>query len=403
MASLSDIVRLEDPSFYWDNPYPVLQRMRQEDPVFYYEPLDMWVMSKYEDIRHVGLTPEVFSNTGGLFFSDFRYGHATKSLFFHADAENMGFMDPPRHNDIRRIAMSAFTPKILNGMREGIRKVVLDLIGPIKAGEPVNWSHQIAEPLPLLVIAILMGLPIEAYDKLKFYSDEIIKVGLDATPEENDEISARLASSDEYFEKLLVMRDHAPTDDLMGTIQEARRSGQISTASALTMIRGVVTAGNETTRNTLNGGIIALCQNPGQLELLATQPDLVRGTTEEFLRYVSPVRGFGRTVLRDTEVRGRKIKAGQRVLNFFMSGNRDEDAFDNPEVFDLARPRKNPNVAMGIGQHFCIGAAVARLEICILLEELIKRFSRVELVGAPDTDMRQLNFYGWENVQVVFS
>jgi cytochrome P450 len=86
-----------------------------------------------------------------------------------------------------------------------------------------------------------------------------------------------------------------------------------------------------------------------------------------------------------------------------MSGNRDEDAFDNPEVFDLARPRKNPNVAMGIGQHFCIGAAVARLEICILLEELIKRFSKVELVGAPDADMRQLNFYGWENVQVVFS
>ena len=403
MNNLSELVRLEDPNFYWDNPYPVLQRLRQEDPVFFYEPLNMWVVCKYEDIRYVGRTPEIFSNRNGIFFHDFRYGHVTKTQFFHGEAENIGFLDPPRHNEIRKISGAAFTPQILAGMRDRIREVVCDLLEPIKAGEVVNWSQQVAEPLPLLVIAILMGVPLEEYDMLKYYSDEIIKVGLDASPEEITEIAARIATSDDYFEKFLGMRDKNPTNDLIGILQQARRDGQLSTVTVLTLLRGIMTAGNETTRNTLNGGIIALAQNPDQMKALAAQPELAKSATEESLRWVSPVRGFGRTVLQDVELKGRQLKSGQRVLNFFMSGNRDEEAFEKPEEFNLVRKRNNVQVALGIGQHFCIGAAVARLEINILFEELGKRFSQVQLVGSPDRDLHQLNFYCWENVQVVFS
>ena len=261
MQNLAELVRLEDPNFYWDNPYPVLQRLRQEDPVFFYEPLNMWVVSRYEDIRYVGRTPEIFSNREGIFFHDFRYGHVTKSQFFHEEAENIGFLEPPRHNEIRKISGAAFAPKILAGMRDRIREVVCNLLEPIKAGETVNWSQQIAEPLPLLVIAILMGMPLEEYDMLKYYSDEIIKVGLDASPEEISEIAARIATSDDYFETFLALRDQNPTNDLMGILQQARREGLLSTPTALSLLRAIMTAGNETTRNTLNGAIIALAQN----------------------------------------------------------------------------------------------------------------------------------------------
>jgi cytochrome P450 len=403
MKSLSELVRLEDPSFYWDNPYPVLQRLRQEDPVFFYEPLNMWVMSKYEDIRHVGRTPEVFSNRDGIFFHDFRYGDVTKVQFFHSEAENIGLLGPPRHNEIRKIAGAAFTPKVLAGMRDRIRDVARSLLDPIKPGEVVNWSAQIAEPLPLLVIAILMGISVEEYDKLKYYSDEIIKVGLDASPEEISAISARIATSDDYFETFLALRDQNPTSDLIGILQQARREGQLSTPTVLTLLRAIMTAGNETTRNTLNGAIIALAQNPDQTKALAAQPTLVKLATEEFLRWVSPVRGFGRTIIQDVEFKGRHLKSGQRLLNFFMSGNRDADAFEKPEEFNVTRQRNTANVALGFGEHFCIGAAVARLEINILFEELINRFSHVQLVGSPDRDLKQLNFYAWENVQVIFS
>jgi len=403
MTSLSELVRLEDPSFYWDDPYPVLQRLRQEDPVFFYEPLNMWVVSRYEDIRYVGRTPEIFSNRDGLFFHDFRYGDVTKVQFFHSEAENIGLLGPPRHNEIRKIAGAAFAPKILTAMRDRIRDVVRGMLDPIKPGEVVNWSAQIAEPLPLLVIAILMGISVEEYDTLKYYSDEIIKVGLDASPEEISAISARIATSDDYFEKFLALRDQDPTGDLLGILQQARREGLLSTPTVLTLLRATMTAGNETTRNTLNGAIIALAENPDQTKALAAQPTLVKLATEEFLRWVSPVRGFGRTIIQDVELGGRKLKPGQRLFNFFMSGNRDADAFEDPEEFNVTRQRKMANVAFGYGAHFCIGAAVARLEINILFEELISRFSHVQLVGSPDRDLKQLHFYAWENVQVIFS
>jgi cytochrome P450 len=168
------------------------------------------------------------------------------------------------------------------------------------------------------------------------------------------------------------------------------------------LLSAILTAGNETTRNTINGAIILLSEYPDQMKLLATQPTLVKTATEEFLRYLSPVRGFGRTVLQDIEVRGRKLSTGQRVFNFFMSGNRDEDIFEAAELFDLARPRDKGNLGFGFGEHFCIGAALARLEINVLFEELMPRFSEVKLVGSPVRD-RQLLVNSWEDVRVVFS
>jgi cytochrome P450 len=402
MSDLSELVRLEDPNFFLDNPYPVLERMRKEDPVFYYEPLNMWVVSKYDDIKYVGRTPEIFSNHDGIFFSDFQHGDITKA-FFRAESENIGLIGPPRHGEIRKMAGAAFTPRIISEMRDAVRTMCRDLIAPIESGKPVNFSRHISEPLPLMVIAILMGIPLEEYDSLKFFSDEIIKVGFGTSREEIDTIVARLAPMEQFFEKFLTERDHNPRADLLTILQHARRDGLISTDTVHALLSAIMTAGNETTRNTINGGIIQLCRHPDQMNLLAAQPALAKRATEEFLRYVSPVRGFGRTIIQDTVLKGRKMSAGQRVLNFFMSGNRDEDAFKDPELFNLSLERDKANVAFGFGEHFCIGAAIARMEICILFEELAAQFSQVELVGSPVRDDKQLNFYAWEDVHVTFA
>jgi cytochrome P450 len=401
MSDLASLMRLEDPNFYLDDPYPVLQRIRREDPVFYYEPLDMWVMSKYDDIRYVGRTPEIFSNHDGIFLNDFRYGDVTKT-FFPADSENLGLLGPPRHKEIRKIVGAAFTPQILQEMRHVVRKMCSEMLAPIEAGKTANWSRQVAEPLPLLVIALLMGVPLDQYDTLKFFSDEVIKIGADTTKEEIAEIVARLAPMEAFFEKYLAERDRNPSRDLLTVLQRARTDGMISSETVHMLLSAVLTAGNETTRNTINGAIVLLSEYPDQMKLLAAQPAMIKTATEEFLRYLSPVRGFGRTVLEDVEVRGRRISTGQRVFNFFMSGNRDEEIFQAPEVFDLARPRDKGNLGFGFGEHFCIGAALARLEINILFEELMPRFSEVKLVGSPVRD-RQLLVNSWEDVRVVFS
>ena len=402
MSHLTDLVRLEDPQFYLNDPYPVLRRIRQEDPVFYYEPLDMWVISKYDDVKYVGRTPEIFSNHDGIFFGDFQHGDITKA-FFRAEAENIGLLGPPRHGEIRKMVAPAFLPRIIADMREPVRKMCRDLLAPIEPGKPFNWSQGVAEPLPLMVIAILIGLPLEAYDRLKFFSDEVIKVGLGASNEELQDIALGLQPMAEFFEEQLAERDHQPRADLLTILQQARRDGQITTDTVHSLLNAIVTAGNETTRNTINGGIIQLCRHPEQMKLLADQPELAKRATEEFLRFVSPVRGFGRTLLQDTELRGKKMSKGQRLLNFFMSGNRDEEVFEDSDNFNIALERGKPNVAFGFGEHICVGAAVARMEISILFEELAARFSHIELVGSPVRDEKQLNFYAWEDVHVAFS
>jgi len=399
MTDLAKLVRLEDPNFYLDDPYPVLQRLRREEPVFYYEPLDMWVMSKYEDIRHVGRTPEIFSNHGGITLNDFRYGNVTKN-FFRAEAENLALVGPPRHNEMRSIVSPAFNPRIVAQIREQVRQICRDMLASIEIGQTVNWSRQVAEPLPLMVIAILLGMPLSELDRLKYYSDEFIKMGADLSEGAVGETVAGLAPMYAYFDELLAERDRNPQEDLLTTLRQAHKADLISAETVHMLLAGTLTAGNETTRNTINGAIILLSQHPDQMKLLASKPDLMRNATEEFLRYVSPVRGFGRTVVEETVVRGQRLSVGQHVLNFFMSGNRDEDVFEEPEIFDLARQRKMPNLAFGIGQHFCIGAALARMEIAVLFEELVGRFSEAALDGTPSQDGLQFNM--WEDVRTIF-
>ena len=401
MNPLKDSVRIEDPAFYLDDPLPVFARMRAEAPVFYYEPLDMWVLSKYEDVQHVGRSPLVFTTAEGFHINDFRYGLII-SAFFPPDAEVITLLGPPRHDDVRRVVQPSFSPRVMSGLEGRIREICQDLLDKVKPGVPVDWTNAVATPLPAIAIAMLLGMPVEDQDKLLYWSDEIMKVGSARSHEELMEAAGGLGPMRLYFEEHLERIRQNPGDDVVSALLAARDAGTISHETVHMMISGLMTAGNETTRNVLSGGIAALAQRPAEYEKIGQDAQTTKNAAEELLRWVSPVRGFGRTVVEETEVRGQVMHPGQRVFNFFMAANFDEEVFPHSNNLDVSRKFDQTHLAFGFGQHACLGAALARLEIRVLLEELRKRFSTVRLAGKPEMDRKVLFGNHWISVPVIF-
>ncbi|WP_046495369.1 cytochrome P450 [Streptomyces odonnellii] len=399
MASLADELRLEDPDFFVGDPHPVLRRLREEAPLFYYEPLDMWVVSTYGDVRKVGSSPALFTSNDGILLNDFRYGDIVKS-FFPANAENFALLDPPRHNDHRRIMIPPFGPQAVTRMESAARQLCVERLNKIQADEPVNWSELIAEPFPLIVIALLIGLPIEDLDRIKEWSDAIVDMSAATDAEGLAAIAGSLEPMGIYFEEKLAERRENPQEDLLTTLELARAAGKISNETVHMMLAGIMTAGNETTRNTMNGALIALAEHPAEMAKLTEDPTRVKRAVEEFLRWVTPVRGFGRTLTQDTEIRSTKLTEGQRIFMLYAAANRDPDAFPDPDVFAVDRAMEQQQLSFGFGQHVCIGAGLARMELRVLFEELVQRFSSVTVNSQSRLPSRLIN--AWTDVTVTF-
>jgi cytochrome P450 len=401
MPPLIEGFRLEDPEFYLsETAAPTLRQQRETAPVAYYEPLDTWVITEYDLIKEVGRAANLFCSSQGILLNDFRYGDVVNS-FFPPGAENFALTDPPRHAQLRRHLIPAFSAATVSRLEDTIRRICSERLDSITPGQPVNWSKLMAEPLPLIVIALLMGIPLDDLLKIQEWSDEIIKMGAAIDQAEIAAAAGSLLPMGEYFESLLASRRAEPSDDLISTLEAARASGKISNETVHMMLAGIMTAGNETTRNVINGMVVALSDHPGQMRRLVLGEAPVRLAVEEFLRWVTPVRGFGRTVTADTELGGQALKAGQRVYMLFVEGNRDPKAFEAPEMLDVSRDMaSNPHLSFGFGNHGCIGAALARLELRVLFEEMISRFTA--LTVAEMDRQRSLLVNAWSDVQVVF-
>ena len=398
MTQLDTALRLEDPDFYLEDADEVFARLRATDPVHYYEPLDTFVLTSYEHVRLVGRKPLIFSNEDGILLNDFRYGNVV-AAFFPPNAENFALDSPPRHNDLRRLMIPAFSAKNIADMESVIQQYVEQQLDQVTPGEPVNWSTLMAEPLPLTVIALLLGMPLEDVDLLHEWSDIVIRMGDSVDGEEIAKIAGSLAPMGAYFEERLAERRVEPTEDLIGTLETARAAGEISNETVHMILTGVMTAGNETTRNVIAGAVVALAEHPDQFTKLANGAS-VEMAIEEFIRWVSPVRGFGRTVREDTELGGVPIKAGQRVYMVYGAVNRDPEVFPDPHRFDVERMMTKPQLAFGFGQHACIGAALARMELRILFTEVAKRFSKVSVVSQRRMPSTLAN--GWADLHVIF-
>ena len=297
-------------------------------------------------------------------------------------------LDPPRHGPLRRVASPRFTPRAMRARREDIERIAAELVDDMVAAGPegeVDFVERVAAPFPLAVIAWTLGVPRDDIPLLHRWTNEVIGKNDPEYRREGESpgqtIKRARGELHAYFGALVEERRREPQDDLVTELAQSDIDGTPLTEGELvSYCELLVEAGNETTRNAISGGLLALIEHPAEWAKLRADPELVPDAAEEILRWVSPITHFSRTATEDTEVHGVTIRAGEQVAIFFASANRDEEVFDDPFTFRVDR-RPNPHLAFGFGEHFCLGAPLARLELDVIFRLLVDRFEGFEVAG----------------------
>ncbi|MCI0856599.1 MAG: cytochrome P450, partial [Chloroflexi bacterium] len=312
-------------------------------------------------------------------------------------------MDPPKHSGLRDLVNKGFTPKMIRRMEPHVRDIAATIIDNVIEKGECDFVVDIAAELPLQVIAELIGIPQEDRHQIFQWSNQMIAVGDPEYSPTMDVATKAAAGMFEYSSKLTADRRENPKDDLLTVLLNAEVEGEKLEDTELNMFFLLLAvAGNETTRNLIAGGMLTFFENPDQWQRLKDDPDLMPTAVEELLRWISPIMYFRRTASKDTEIHGQKIKEGDKVTLWYGSANRDPDAFENPDSFDVGRD-PNPHVALGSGgPHFCLGASLARLEIRLMFEEITKRLPDIQLAG--DVSLLHSFFVnGFRHIPVTFT
>lgn len=382
--TLEDIDLSDHDAFVERVPYEWFALLRREDPVHFNREPDgpgFWAVTRYHDIRTVHRNVAVFSSeVGGTSLEDLEPEHveARKSMID---------MDPPRHDELRAIVNRRFTPRAVQVWEDQVRRVaneVLDVALPL--GE-FDFVEQIASEIPMQVFAEIMGIPQEERRTIIDLGDRLLGNQDPEFAVEPDEAHRHLPFSSpvalemfEFGRRLAEQRRREPKDDIITQLAfEGLTQREYDVYFVL-----LATAGNETTRHTITHGLLALLEHPDQLETLRADPSLGKTAAEEMLRWATPVHHFRRTATEDVELGGAQIRAGDKVTTWFVSGNRDEEVFPDPDRFDITR-HPNKHMAFGPGGiHHCLGAHLARMEVRIAFEELLKRPVEIELAGPPE-------------------
>jgi cholest-4-en-3-one 26-monooxygenase len=383
-TSAPTVLDIVGPETYRDHGYPheAWTWLRNNDPVRFYPGSErfkaFWAITKHADIVDIGKNPADFIIQPRLAVFDESFQPPEGEL----QARHLLNMDPPEHAQYRQLASKWFTPrtvKVWEPKVHQITKQVLDK-AQAKAGD-FDFVMEVSAPITIAVIGLMLGVPEQDWPLLFKWTNETI------APEEPEFQKGRTTreTADQarmelfkYFHALSEERRKNPQDDIISVVAQAKLEGQpLPVFELLSYYFLLVVAGNETTRNAMTGGVQALIDNPAQCALLQKRGDLVEGMIEETVRWVTPVNQFARTATRDLEVRGRKIKQGESVCLFYASGNRDEEIFERPFDFDITR---NPNnhIGFGRGEHVCLGAHLARLELRALFAQLRERLVSIE-------------------------
>jgi cytochrome P450 len=407
MAKLTaDDVRIEDPDFYAYERQEIYPRLQTEEPVFYYEPLDLFVLSKHEDIREAARHPEIFSSAHGLHLQQLRLEPdevAVYATLYDPAGEQFAFADPPRHRELRQIAARSFAPKALASWTEGTKKHVDELVSSVPEGEIIDFVERIAALLPIRVVEDLIGLPPGNEVQIRAWSDALESMKLIKGADALREVVAEFAEMNDFFREQIEVKRSEPGDDLISSLLAAELDGRpIPEATFLIYCQTFLAGGSDTTRSLLAGMTLALADHPDQLARLRADRGLLEGAVEESLRWATPARGFLRTAVRDTEIRGTTIKSGQRVYLLYDAGNRDAAVFENPWEFNIERPNANLHLAFGYGVHLCIAAHLARMEARALCGAMLDSFTTFERAGEP-VEIRQLLRAGYVEVPMRFS
>jgi cytochrome P450 len=356
------------------DPYPVYQQMRSTSPVLYVPPFDSWLLFDYESVKRAMNDHEAFSSRVG--------------------PEWLLFLDPPRHTQLRALISKAFTPRMVANLEPRIRELSRDLINQtIERGE-MDLAADYSAPLPMSVIAEMIGIPIADRPRFQRWSDAILRLSDDLLGNDDgkravNDFRAVTVEMDAYLADLAGQRRAKPLDDLLTRLVGAEVEGErLSHKEIVNFVQILLVGGQETTTNLINNAILCLIENPEQLDRLKTTPGLMSLAIEEVLRYRSPFQWTPRITRQDVEMHGQVIPAGKRVLAFIGSANHDTQRFKNPDRFDITRD-PNPHIAFGHGIHSCLGAALARLEARIVLPDLLGRLHGLELASREPWEPRK--------------
>lgn len=370
--------------FYRGNPHAAFRRLRAEDPLHWYEAGRFWCATRHAEVCEISRRPRVFSSAHGtqLFEIPLRLADRPTNPFEDA-APSIIRMDPPAHNRQRKLVMGAFTPRTVARLEPRVRALARESIASVRPGEPFDFVEKLAIPLPMFVIAELLGVPSSDYESFRRWSDVMIETGASG---QRPETLATVAELFAYMVEKANERRRAPREDVLTKLALAEIDGErLSEAELAIFCLTLLVAGNETTRNLISGGMRLLLEHPAQWRALRADPALVPNAVEEMLRLVSPIQNFARRVQRDTELAGKRLREGDYVALFYGSANRDESVFGaDSDAFDVRRRNADRHVAFGFGEHLCLGASLARLEARVMFEELIARAAGLSLAGAVE-------------------
>lgn len=368
--------RLIDDAFYTD---PVsaradLARLRTTAPVAWDEQYRYWAITRHADVLEISKDPDRFCSRKGVMYSRLH-------LPVPDVPGSLLTADPPEHTRYRKVVQPAFTPSRVRAMEPQLRDWVRSLLEPIEPGVPFDFVNQVSVPFPLIVLAVLLGVPAEDWASYRVWVDAAVNGS--STREPSPDIQAHVQAIYTFLrEKVEEYRHREPDDSVLSLLHRSTIDDrELSMAEHLMYLVQFFIAGNDTTRNLISGGLVALSEHSEQWRRLHDDPALVPDAVEEMLRWTTPVLTFFRTATRDTEVGGQRVAEGEHVVMSYLAANFDEAAFGpTAERFDITRS-PNPHLAFGFGTHFCLGAMLARLEGRILFEELTARFGSVAPAG----------------------
>ena len=374
---------VSDPGLYQSDSWrPYFDRLRREAPVNYipdspYGPY--WAVSKYKDIMHCEVHHEVFSNEiGGIQIEEQPKDLARPSFIR---------MDPPKHDDQRKVASPIVAPGNLANMEPLIRERTAMVLDSLPRGVEFDWVQEVSIKLTTMMLATLFDFPFEERAKLTYWSDvAICNVNAPDSPVHSEqERFDVLKGMAEYMGRLFAERRGAPPKfDLLSMLAHGAATRDMPLTEFMGNLALLIVGGNDTTRNSMSGGLLALNQFPDQYTKLMTNPGLVDSTVSEIIRWQTPVIHMRRTTSRDTELGGKQIKAGEKVVMWYISGNRDPEAIDDPDSFIVDRARPRQHLSFGFGIHRCVGNRLAELQLKILWEEILARFPKIEVTGKPE-------------------
>ncbi len=385
-------IRLLDGDFYAADPHPHFRWMREQAPVFQDETSGVWGLSLYDDVLHASRRPDVFCS-----------GQSSRP-----DAPpipSMINMDDPAHVRRRGLVNRGFTPRRVADNEPTVRQICADLIDRVAPRGECDFVRDIAAPLPMIVIGDLLGVAPEDRDDLLRWSDDLIAAtNVTASLEVADRAAAAFQEYTAYHHAVVADRRARPRDDLISVLVHAEIDGQrLDDEALLHESLLILVGGDETTRHVITGGMEQLIRNPAERRKLVADPGRMPAAVEEMLRWVTPIQNMNRTATRDVTLRGETIRMGDKVLLLYPSANRDARQFPQPDVFDVARS-PNDHVAFGFGAHFCLGASLARLELRVMFEELLRRLPDMELATDDPLPRRPSNFIvGIEHMPVTFT